>query len=156
MPTNKEKYRDLPYMDLVRKYEAENMKRTSKVKFLKWLDMKAVEPKKPQVKCDCKVGDIFYNGEYDGEANAVFVLCAMNRDKTRVFIAPLNALLQLDDSDVEDEYFCDLIEAVYDIAGEKARWIDVEEFNDICWGGENSDYGNLNQMGIFKGFFDRA
>ena len=128
----------------------------NKVKFLKWLDMKAVEPKKPCVKCDCKVGDIFYNGPYDGKENAVFVLCAMNRDKTRVFIAPLNALLQLDDSDVEDKYFCDLIEAVYDIAGEKARWIDVEEFNDICWGGENSDYGNLNQMGIFKGFFDRA
>ena len=156
MPTNKEKYRDLPYMDLVRKYEAENMKRTSKVKFLKWLDMKAVEPKKPQVKCDCKVGDIFYNGAYDGEEDAVFVLCAMNRDKTRVYIAPLNALMRLDDGDIEDEYFRDLVDEVHNNAGEKARWIDVEEFNDICWGGKNSNYGNLNQMGIFTGFFDRA
>ena len=142
MPTNKEKYRDLPYMDLVRKYEAENMKRTSKVKFLKWLDMKAVEPKKPRVKCDCKVGDIFYNGEY--------------HDKTRVYIAPLNALMQLDDCDIEAKHFRDLVGEVRNIAGEKACWIDVEEFNEICWGGEYSDYGNLNQMGIFTGFFDRA
>ena len=156
MLTNKEKYRDLPYMDLVRKYEAENKKRTSKVKFLKWLNMRSVEPKKPQVKCDCNVGDIFYNGKYDGKENVAFVLCAMNHDKTRVYIAPLNALLQLDDGDVKDMHFCNLVGEVRDIAGEKARWIDVEEFNDICWGGKNSGYGNLNQMGIFTGFFDRA
>ena len=156
MLTNKEKYRDLPYMDLVRKYEAENMNRESKVKFLKWLDMKAVESEKPRVKCDCNVGDIFYNGEYDGTENAVFVLCAMNRDKTRVYIAPLNELLWLKDDDIKNKYFCDLAVEIRDYAGKKARWIDVEDFNDICWGGKNSDYGNLNQMGIFKGFFDRA
>ena len=143
-------------MDLVHKYEAENKKRTSKVKFLKWLDMRAVEPKKPQVKCDSRVGDIFYNGAYDGEEDAVFVLCAMNHDKTRVYIAPLNALMKLDDGDIEDMYFRDLVSEVRNNAGEKACWIDVEEFNDICWGGKNSNYGNLNQMGIFTGFFDRS